>query len=597
MRLSPFFIILLLLIFWIPEPFPPVSLSSDIAVQYNVSSTGITDSELRKFIEDISDTISLKERPPASLSLLQKRIEQDIPRMISGLRSRGYYSARVDYDLNTGARPVNVRFRITPGPPFILKSVDVQIEGEALSLKGELLSNNKIRSSVGSPINSKQVIDIQDAMKRWLMNRGFPQVSMNKPCVIIDHSTQTASVTYIIRSGPKALFGDVHVEGLRSVDESFVRKRIPWKEGDVFNAGQLSDARKNLSDTLLFTTVDVEEGQTIDKQGRIAVYIQLRERKHRTIRAGVSFKTDEGPGGKVSWEHRNMFNKGERLNVSGIMSGIDYSAEGLFHKPDFFRNDQILKLNVRLAEDHPDTFTSRSMTSLANVERSLSEKDSLGAGIGYRMSRITQFGREDRFNLISLSLGFDRDTRKGLLDPTAGGHLSIQMTPFQGIFGTDLTFLQGQVGYSHYFRLSTHPYLVLAAKGDVGATQGASYQDIPADIRFYAGGGGSVRGYAYQTAGPLLDGVPTGGNSLISLSTELRTKLSDTIGLVFFIDGGSVFLSSLPDFEGDFFWGAGVGFRYFTTIGPLRFDVGLPLNRRDGMDDPFQIYVSLGQAF
>ena len=106
-----------------------------------------------------------------------------------------------------------------------------------------------------------------------------------------------------------------------------------------------------------------------------------------------------------------------------------------------------------------------------------------------------------------------------------------------------------------------------------------------------------MRGYAYQSIGPLKQGIPTGGRSLAGISTELRTRITDSMGLAIFLDGGSVFDKSVPDFGEKFLWGAGAGFRYFTAFGPLRMDVGLPLNRRKGVDDPFQIYISIGQAF
>ncbi|MCK4487379.1 MAG: BamA/TamA family outer membrane protein [Desulfobacterales bacterium] len=126
---------------------------------------------------------------------------------------------------------------------------------------------------------------------------------------------------------------------------------------------------------------------------------------------------------------------------------------------------------------------------------------------------------------------------------------------------------------------------------------GAARDTIPADERFYAGGGGSIRGYAFQSVGPLEGTEPLGGRSLLEVSVEFRLKLSDRIGLVTFIDGGNVFTGSTPDLGEDLQWGAGLGLRYFTAIGPVRLDISVPLNRREGIDDRFQIYVSLGQAF
>ena len=138
---------------------------------------------------------------------------------------------------------------------------------------------------------------------------------------------------------------------------------------------------------------------------------------------------------------------------------------------------------------------------------------------------------------------------------------------------------------------------MLAGGIGAGSIVGADSAAIPADERFYAGGGGSIRGYAYQSVAPLKDGVPVGGNYLLELSFELRLKLSDRFGLVAFLDGGNAFTSPEPNFSQGLLWGTGIGLRYYSPIGPFRLDIGFPLDRRPALDDHFQVFVSLGQAF
>jgi translocation and assembly module TamA len=269
----------------------------------------------------------------------------------------------------------------------------------------------------------------------------------------------------------------------------------------------------------------------------------------------------------------------------------------MFHKPQFQRPDQALILNLRLAEEYPEAYTSRNLTSLVKIERSLSDEVILGVGVGDRMSRVEQLGRIERFNLLSLPLNLDWNTRNDLLNPIQGGYLNAQIEPYYDTYGSDLRFTKGLLSYQRYFHVSSNPNFILAMRGSIGAMEGAERDDIPADIRFYAGGGGSIRGYPYQSVGPIQDGIPIGGRSLFGLSTELRTKISEPFGLVFFIDGGNAFETAMPDVDQSLYWGTGIGLRYFTAIGPLRMDVGFPLTRRESMDDSFQIYVSIGQAF
>jgi translocation and assembly module TamA len=165
------------------------------------------------------------------------------------------------------------------------------------------------------------------------------------------------------------------------------------------------------------------------------------------------------------------------------------------------------------------------------------------------------------------------------------------------VLGSDVSFFKGYGSYSHYLTLLKHPFLVFAGRAALGSMSGVDTNSIPADIRFYAGGGGSIRGYAFQSVSPLLDGDPVGGRSLLEFSAEFRLRITQTLGLVAFLDGGSAFDSVYPDFDTSLRWGTGGGVRYFTPIGPLRVDVGVPLDRREGLDDAFQVYISLGQAF
>jgi translocation and assembly module TamA len=217
--------------------------------------------------------------------------------------------------------------------------------------------------------------------------------------------------------------------------------------------------------------------------------------------------------------------------------------------------------------------------------------------MAFKASRVVQLEDEEHFSLVSLPMYMEWDTSDDVLDPTRGGRLSLQLAPNQDIVETDLSFVKGLVTTSRYVQLSRVPSLVLAGKLALGAITGSERDAIPADERFYAGGGGSIRGYPYQTVGPIEQDEPLGGRSLLEISMEVRWKITEQFGLVAFWDGGSAFRGTRLDSGEDLRWGAGAGLRYFTSVGPLRLDIGIPLNRRPDVDDHFQLYVSLGQAF
>ena len=204
---------------------------------------------------------------------------------------------------------------------------------------------------------------------------------------------------------------------------------------------------------------------------------------------------------------------------------------------------------------------------------------------------------EQSYLLLGLPLGLRRDTTDDLLNPTRGTRLTIAVTPYTGTYAGQLQTLRTRVDASGYWSPFSGNRLVLAGRMAAGSLIGESVSDIPASLRFYTGGGGSVRGYKYQSLGPKdRDGDPVGGLSFNDISLEARLKVTEQFGIVPFIDGGMVYDQTLPDWGRDLAWGAGIGFRYYTLIGPIRLDIATPLQDRDD-NKAFQIYLSIGQAF
>ncbi len=575
----------------------PLVVFAESGFSYKVSIEGIRNREVKKLLEAVSQTVALRDRPPASLSLLKRRMAQDIPLLSKALRSQGFYDARVTSDIKENTKPIQAVFRVDVGPTYLLKSVDIRISEESGTLEEKPPGPAQIGLVLGEPAQSKRILDAEKRISQWFRKRGFPFPSIDKPKVVVDHAERTLSVEFQVRLGPSAVFGHTEIQGLESVNEAYLRSKIPWKEDDQFNADLLQTARGSLRRTGLFAFLQVKTGEAVDTEGRLPIIVQVKERKHRTVKAGVSYKTDEGPGGRLSWEHRNLWHHGESLTVEGTVSGIAYAAEGSLRKPEFLRLDQAFILNLRVAEDHPDAFTNRSIEGTGRVERMLSKGMTVSAGLGLKWQEVDQLGQEEQYTLVSLPMTFNWDTSDDPLDPSRGGRFKFETAPYRDFSGADLSFIKGYAHYSRYIRLSRKPHLVFAVRGTLGAMSGAERDEIPADLRFYAGGGGSIRGYAYQSVGPRYENQPVGGRSMAGLSSELRMNVTETMGFAAFVDGGGVFESAFPDFEETFRWGAGLGLRYLTPVGPLRLDIGIPLNKREGIDDSFQVYVSLGQAF
>ncbi|PKN66642.1 MAG: hypothetical protein CVU57_05150 [Deltaproteobacteria bacterium HGW-Deltaproteobacteria-15] len=572
--------------------------AADITIPYEVEIKGVEDRELLKGMEDIADTVGLKDNPPATVALLKRRADRDKEQFERLLRAMGYYSGRIEVDVDQDDRPAKVVFHIETGPVYLLKSFDLNL-GDQPELKQEdlLLSPDRLGLGPGTPFRAGQFLNAEKKVIENLQMMGFPFAKISERRVVVDHGDRTVTAALRAEPGPTAQFGRVEVTGLESTNETIIRRKIPWKEGDRYNEVLLELLHKDLVELGLFSTIAVSHGESLDEEGRLPVRVAVKERKYKSVGAGISYRSDEKLGVNFSWENRNLLGEGERLGVVATFSDLTYAAEASFRRPSFFREDQALTLSSRLAEDKPDAYTSRNLANSALVVRDVTKALKIGGGLGFKHARITQLGESEDFNLVSLPLQLSWDRSDDLLDPTKGGRLGLQFAPYMDLSGEDLQFSKGKLNYGHYLKVFRSPSIVLAGRVTMGALSGAERLEIPADERFYGGGGGSVRGYAYQSLGPRVGAVPTGGKSLLEVSLETRVRVTEKIGLAFFMDGGNAFEDITPSSGEELFWGAGVGVRYFTPIGPFRFDIAMPLDRRDGLDDAFQIYISLGQSF
>jgi translocation and assembly module TamA len=567
-------------------------------VRYRASMGGLGDAALRSLLESVSDTFSLADRPPPTEGLLRQRVERDLPVMVQALRSRGYLDAKVAGAVENQAGPqgarANARFTVETGRLYKLRQSSIV---EAGAGRVQLPTPGEIGLRPGLPAESRLFLEADDALLLWLGHRGYPLARIVGRRVRSFRAESAVEAEYRVETGPALRFGGLRVRGLRTVDESYLRTQVPWRPGARFDTALLPEFQRRLTLSRVFASARVTPASTASADGTLPVEVLVAERKHRSIEVGASYKTDVGAGSKLAWENRNFRGRGERLAARAELTGIGFQTATSYRKPGFGRPDQTLMLELNLADDTPEAYHSRNVGLSAGVERMLGARRFARAGVASKFSEVTQLGRRDSFQMLMFPLQLEDDTSDDILDPTRGYRLELRVVPSVDPFGDGVEFVRSTARMSGYWRLGDDDRLVLATRGVLGSVAGASRLDVPADERFYAGGGNSVRGYAYQSVGPG-DGLQTrGGRSLAEFSLELRLKTAESMGVVGFLDGGGAFESELPDFSGRVLWGAGLGYRYYTPVGPVRIDVAVPLDKRRGIDSDYQVYFSVGQAF
>jgi translocation and assembly module TamA len=572
---------------------------------YEVTLTGVEDGSLRDLLQGTATLFRLNEEPPPSPVGLRRRADADRERIQTALRSVGYYDGKVEIEVDTSVEPAKVNVAVTTGPAYTFNRITVAGAG-GVALQGAPITAADLGIQVGETALAAKVVDAENRAINRLSERGFAFAHIAERKAVVDHETRTMDVTYIIDPGPLTRYGDVRVQGLDDVTEQLVRNRIPWKPGEEYHPKDIEDARLAISNLGTFSSVRVGLDREPGPDGVTPVTVTVAERPRRVIGAGFSYSTEDGLATNAYWQHRNLFGGAEQLRLSAILGrigendpkDIEARLNANFRKPDFLTLNQSLILDAALIRERPDAYDRDAVVLSALLERKLSDALTVSGGVSLEQSSVTDNleGTTDS-TLFGVPLHVVYDGSNDLLNPTRGFRSDLLVTPYKQIGGQGSIFTIARLTNSAYYDFAGDGRFVAAGRFSLGTVFGSSTADIPADKRFYAGGGGSIRGYGYQDVGPRnAAGEPTGGRSLIEVGAEMRVKVTDTIGIVPFIDGGNVYDAPTLDFSEQLRWGAGIGVRYYTGFGPLRVDVAVPLNKRPE-DASWQLYISIGQAF
>jgi translocation and assembly module TamA len=572
------------------------------AIAYRVEIDAATTAELgrrlRGLLERSSQLIALKDRPPFTAIGLKRRIDGDIERFQDVLRSEGYYRASVNAEVDREATPPKVRLIVDPGPPFRLESFSVGYVTAAGAPPAPLPEAKDLGVELGAVARAPAVVAGEKAALRFLANRGHPLARIADRKIVVDHATRTMRVGLDLDPGPEARFGAVSVAGLDGVEEDYVRVLIPWREGDPYDQRLVDRYRTRLLRTGLFSAVSIDRGEALAEGEVLPVDTRLVEGKQRSVGFGVRYSTGEGPAVKVFWEHRNLLGRNEDLGVAVEVGGIEQSAEVRFVRPDFRLPEQDLFIDAVATRTNSTAFNELSLETSAGLERPLAEDWTGSLAASLEWARLDDQEGSRTSTLAGLPGWLYYDGANDLYNPTKGVRLRLATTPYAGWFDKTVGFLVSEATGSAYVPIDESRRFVLAGRLRAGSIAGQPRDDVPANKRFYAGGGDSIRGYKFQEVGPIDDdNDPLGGRSLFETSLELRTRVWGNLGVVSFVEGGNVFEAEYPDFADPLRWAAGGGLRYFTPIGPVRLDIAFPLNRREDIDDPFQFYIALGEAF
>ena len=627
---SVFHLLCLMLLLGFPLSSPAAPAGTDgVPYHVEIKGKGLENSPVQKLLGEVSQAVQMENDPPKSLAMLKRRCEGDLPEMQKVLRSFGYFRgtlkfevmspktseaervdvqsvSRADDPKNDAAipspqvNPTLVRFEVDLGPRFNFSKTTITLIPE--TPPGVLLPPTpaEVGLVADTPYVASLVVKAGETILTRYKENGYPFPKIAHREVIADFKTNRVDVSFQVSPGTYACFGTTRVTGLDRLKVAYVDALIPWKEGGPYDIRLIKEARQTLFDTNLFGVVAFQNPEKVNPEGQLPMTVELKERAPRTVRLGLEYTTDYGPGINGSWTHRNLFGMAEKLTASAILNKETRTVALRFDKPMFLNRDNTFISQIALNDETTDAYDATSGDASVLLQQQFTKTFRAGGGLGFHLSRVKENANNERntYQLFYVPLTADLDTRKNILNPVKGYHLSLGMAPYQDISQSDIRFFRYIMSGSTYYNFNSGDWMVVALRATFGQIFGIDHDNMPADLRFYPGGGGSVRGYGYQMAGPLQGDIPLGGLSMLTGSLEFRFKVTESIGLVPFLDAGTAYLDTVPDFsQQDMLYGAGLGLRYYTAIGPIRLDVAVPVNKREGVDSDYQIYVSIGQSF
>src|SRR6266851_755594 len=488
---------------------------ADIAYKAAIKLEGLDDSTLLDTLKAASQLVQLEDKPPPSNAALRRRAEDDLPRLKEVMQVAGYWTPTLSDSLDLGAEPATVTVTIDPGPLFHLASVTFRTQAGETPPVLDKLGPGGVGLEIGGPAASAPIVAAEPRIVDEYGRNARPFAKLVDRKAVIDLATHTMAVTYTVDPGPAVRFGPFAIQGLKRVDREFAARRVAWKEGASYDSRAVETTRQDLVKTGLFSAVRVTHADAPDASGEVAMTVDLVEGPPRSIGAGVAYNTNLGLGAQAFWQHRNLLGAGENLRVTAGAAQRQLGLALGFRKPDFVDRKQDFLTNAELLKQTTDAYRSLREQVFVGIERPLLPSLTAVAGLSLEHANVQQ---------------------------------TLTLIPYHSLSGPDLNFLTSRLEERHYQRLDGTGRLVLAGFGALGSIVGASRDALPTDKRLYAGGAGSVRGYGYQRAGPLGAGeVPLGGASSLELGLELRYRITETIGVAPFVEGGNVYPTSFPN--------------------------------------------------
>lgn len=563
-------------------------------IAYKVEYEGIDNSSCLRTIKSVGQLHTLQKKNPDTIQALRYRAESDLPELLKIIHAHGYYEATASVEIREFPTSALVIIHVNQGPVYTISSFAVHLSEKACIP----VDAKELGITIGSAISAKKVVNAELELLHKLAECGYPLAEITQRSFIADGDTKTVSLQIEVDTGPLCYFGPLTIEGNKTVKLPFFSQRQPWKEGEIYSASRVAEMQQSLLQTHLFSSLLITHEESPDSNSTLPMHIEVSESKHKSIYGGVSYQTYYGPGVTFGWSNRNVLGMGRQCSIQGDFTKRSHSGELTYLVPQFLRTDQDGVIQAEAIHLHILPFAERSYHITMRVERKITKHMRLALGSEGERLFVNSSVQNGKYWIVELPIFLGLQYADDILNPTKGCKFEYTATPSLISSPDQRFFLYQNFGLSYYLPVDQEKTLTFAQKLSGGCIISGGESTVPVPKRFFGGSEEDLRGYAYYSVSPLSsNGKPTGGRSALFYTFESRLRLSKSLGLVPFFDMGNVNNERFLSWQGKWRKSAGIGLRYFSFVGPLRLDIGFPINPRKGLDKKYRILISVGQTF
>ena len=504
----------------------------------------------------------------------------------TALEAYGYYEARVEQRLENEPGKFHVYFNVTLGPPVLVTISHVQMAGEAQTLPAVEAALANFVPRVGDRLDHGLYETSKAKVQSALSDNGFLKAELLKHRVEVVSRERTAGIDLAWQSGPRYRFGAVHFSETQFKPE-FLQRFLPWQDNDFYSASKLLELQQRLANGDYFGSVLVQPRIEQAADLTVPVDVALSPAKRNVYSGSLYASTDTGVGVKLGWQRRWLNASGHKLTTDLDVAQRLQAASTSYIIPLPGTSDWRLNFGLTYRDETTDTSVSRTFKFVANETRKWRELTAI-----YGLQLVSgDFDIGDFTHGNSTLLYAEASlTRTHADDPTfprSGYNWTAAVRAGPEIGGASTRFA-AIGGRAKWLRALT-PNTRLILRANLAGMTVDDFDRLPPELRFFAGGDRSIRGFDYQALGSRNEaGDVLGGEYLAVASAEWEYYFRKDWGIATFVDGGDAFFKDTFTLN----VGAGIGARWKSPVGVVRLDIGVPVKTElDNKDLRFHLVI------